>query len=71
VKFGGAWLAFLPGMLAANVPTFTYSLSEVEINGIATDSAGNTYIAGTTFEGTIATTPGAFQTQPTAAIGSR
>lgn len=57
----------MPCALAASVPTFTYSLSKVQINGIATDAAGNTYIAGTTIDATIATTPGAFQTQPTAA----
>ena len=67
VKFTGAWLLLLQCAFAANLPTFTYSLSEVQIAAIATDSAGNTYIAGTTFEASIATTPGAFQTQPTAA----
>jgi hypothetical protein len=49
-----------------NLPTFTYSLSDVQISGIATDSAGNTYLTGSTL-GTIPTTPGAFQTQFTAA----
>jgi uncharacterized protein (TIGR03437 family) len=67
MHFRGAWLLFLPCAFAANLPTFTYSFSEAQINGIATDAAGNTYIAGTTFDGTIDTTPGAFQTQPTAA----
>src|SRR6185295_10369793 len=53
---------------AANLPTFTYSLSGGgQITAIATDSAGNTYIAGITINATIAATPGAFQTQPTAA----
>ncbi len=67
MKFSGAWLLFVPCILAASVPTFTYSLSGVQITAIATDAPGNTYIAGTTIDATIATTPGAFQTQPTAA----
>lgn len=53
---------------AQNVPTFTYSSSlwagdQVGISAIATDSAGNTYLTGTTQPGAIATTPGAFQSQ--------
>lgn len=39
---------------AANLPTFTYPLSDVQIGGIATDSVGNTYIAEITTNATIA-----------------
>src|SRR5580704_8858856 len=52
----------LSSAFAANQPTFTSSLSNVQINAIAVDSAGNTYITGTT-SGAIATTPGAFQSK--------
>jgi uncharacterized protein (TIGR03437 family) len=55
---------------AANSPTFFYTLTNVGINGIATDSAGNTYITGTTPDGTsLLTTPGAFQPAPLPAFG--
>src|SRR5580658_1013832 len=60
---GGAWLLVLPCALAANLPTFTYSVSNIQINAITTDSAGNTYLTGTNSSGMIATTPGAFQSQ--------
>ena len=62
-------LALLANVLcAANLPTFSYSSSkwlanEVQLTGIASDSAGNTYITGATPPGAIATTPGAFQSQ--------
>jgi uncharacterized protein (TIGR03437 family) len=60
------WLfAVLTNVLcAANVPTFSYFTSDsVSINALASDSAANTYIAGTTQPGAIAATPGAFQSQ--------
>jgi uncharacterized protein (TIGR03437 family) len=73
MRFDGVWLLFMPCALAANVPTFTYSIPSssggVEVGAIATDSAGNTFIAGTaklafTGPNPIPTTSGAFQTQP-------
>lgn len=73
MRLSAVLLAFLPCALAANLPTFTYLLSDAELSGIeaiVTDSTGNTYILGGTLGGappSIATTPGAFQTQPTAA----
>jgi uncharacterized protein (TIGR03437 family) len=51
-------------LCAANAPTFSYFASDgVPINAIASDSAANTYIAGTALSEAIATTPGAFQSQ--------
>lgn len=82
MRFVGAWLLLVPCALAGNLPTFTYSLVSnaggVEVGGIATDSAGNTFIAGTarlafSVPDPIPTTSGAFQTQPgvgTCFIGS-
>ena len=61
--WAGAWFFFASCVIASNVPTFTYSLPGVQINGIAEDASGNTYIAGTTVSATIPTTPGAFQTR--------
>jgi uncharacterized protein (TIGR03437 family) len=49
---------------AANLPTFTYSISSLQVNAIATDSAGDTYLAGgTSVPFAITPTPGAFQSQ--------
>src|SRR5580700_6226918 len=70
MRLVGAWLLFVPCTLAANQPTFTYSLPNVQINAIAVDSAGNTYITGTTLSGVIATTPGAFQSQDNSSSGA-
>lgn len=56
-----AWLLVAPYAMAANTPSFTASPAG-GITAIATDSAGNTYIAGGAAAGSIAT-PGAFQTQ--------
>jgi uncharacterized protein (TIGR03437 family) len=67
---GAAWLLFVPCALAANVPTFTYSLSEVQISAIAVDAGGNTYITGTTLSGALAATPGAFQSQDNSSSGA-
>ena len=51
-------------LCAANVPTFSYFASlGVDVHAIASDSAANTYIAGTALSGAIAATPGAFQSQ--------
>jgi hypothetical protein len=51
-------------LCAANVPTFSYFANYgVNVLAIASDSAANTYIAGTTPPGGIAATPGAFQSQ--------
>jgi uncharacterized protein (TIGR03437 family) len=60
MQFVVASLLFVSSALAANLPTFTYNSGDVQISAIATDSAGNTYITGT---GSIAATPGAFQSQ--------
>jgi uncharacterized protein (TIGR03437 family) len=48
---------------AANLPTFTYYLANVQINAVATDSTGNTYITGVAVPGAFTATAGAFQTQ--------
>jgi len=51
-------------LCAANAPTFSsFASYGVNINAIASDSAANTYLAGPTQPGAIATTPGAFQSQ--------
>jgi uncharacterized protein (TIGR03437 family) len=65
MRLGVAWLLMLPGVFAANTPTFTYSLHSLAANAIgaiATDAAGNTYVAGGA-NGGIVPTPGAFQTK--------
>jgi uncharacterized protein (TIGR03437 family) len=62
MRLGVVWLLMLPGLFAANTPTFTYTLSGSGAGAIATDAAGNTYIAGGA-NGGIVPTPGAFQSQ--------
>lgn len=67
-------------LCAANVPTFTYSpaisptgsanYGQASIHAVTIDSSANTYIAGTILQGTISTTPGAFQSSPGAFLCS-
>jgi uncharacterized protein (TIGR03437 family) len=55
------WLLILPAAFGANAPTFTYTPAS-SVGPIATDAAGNTYLAGSA-NGGIVPTPGAFQSQ--------
>jgi uncharacterized protein (TIGR03437 family) len=59
-----ALLVVLPCAIAANQTTFTYTLpSGTQVNAIAIDSGGNTYLTGSTSSATFPATPGALQTQ--------
>jgi len=63
----GVFVFLAKVVFATNTPTFFYPLTNAGINAVATDSAGNTYLTGTTTGGaSLVTTPGAFQTQFTA-----
>jgi uncharacterized protein (TIGR03437 family) len=57
-----AWLLMPSCVFAQNTPSFTYTLAGSSAGAIATDAAGNTYIAGGA-NGGIVSTPGAFQPQ--------
>ncbi|MBZ5605811.1 MAG: SBBP repeat-containing protein [Acidobacteriia bacterium] len=57
-------LLLIPCAIAANQPTFTYTVpANTTIAAMAVDAAGNTYLTGSTTSLTFPATPGALQTQ--------
>jgi uncharacterized protein (TIGR03437 family) len=71
MRLAGAWL-LVPCVLAANQPTFTFNLGPscsglcvkgIQVNAVATDRSGNTYLTGITNLTTLPVTSNAVQPQ--------